>query len=155
MVICMSFQALASDLQQSNRYQDDDTYNYKDTKISKSLLLKNLRHNVQSYIEYNGWDSYRVEEFKHAYYKYLKAIEEGRIYTNDFGNLWDTAGKLNNFDEDDYYYDKKGNRITGDEYSKLSPRKQKKYLPFYANRYMANFVDSIAKELAKHKNNSH
>lgn len=56
-------------------------------------------------------------------------------------------GELNNVDEDDYWYDNKGNRISGTKYRTLSVRKQKKYRAFYANREVATYFNRIAQAI--------
>ena len=49
-----------------------------------------------------------------------------RFYTNDFGTLIDSKGEFDNNDVDDYWYDKKGNKITGYEYQNLKESKKKR-----------------------------
>ena len=53
-----------------------------------------------------------------------------RFYTNDFGTLIDSKGEFDNNDVDDYWYDKKGNKITGYEYQNLKESKKKNCLTF-------------------------
>lgn len=59
-----------------------NTYRYIDTDIDRDLLLKNLKHNAQSFVKYNNWDEARANAFYDALGNYEKAIEEGRISTD-------------------------------------------------------------------------
>ena len=56
------------------------------------------------------------KSFKKAFAKFMKALKENRLSADDFGVITDAKGELGNVDEDDYWYDNKGNRITGAEY---------------------------------------
>lgn len=129
-------------------------YNYGAHKINKERYIRNIRANVSSYLEYKlsiGWNYYYVEEFQHAYAKYLDALCDSnnpyRLYADDFGTIIDNKGILNNTDADDYWYDNKGNRISGFDYSYLSDKKKKKYRTFYANREVVTYFNEIAKAI--------
>lgn len=135
-------------------------YKYGIHEIKKETIIKTLRYNVQSYIDHKvaqGWTFNQVTEFKNAYTKYINALSDPndpyRFYTNDFGSLMDSKGELNNVDSDDFWYDQKGNAITGYEYLKLSEKKKRKYKCFYANRefvtYFNEIVEAIIVEIKK------
>ena len=55
----------------------------------------------------------------------MDALKKDRLSADDFGAIYDSKGELGNADEDDYWYDNKGNRISGMEYRALKGRKLK------------------------------
>lgn len=129
-----------------------NTYRYIDTDIDRDLLLKNLKHNAQSFVKYNNWDEARANAFYDALGNYEKAIGEGRISTDQDHSLIDSAGQLDNGPSD--YEDRHGNfvsREVADAYFAKHPKGDKYQLKFYPNRYVANFVNSIAGGLYKHQ----
>lgn len=141
-------------ISQPSHNQDGTIYKYGAWEIDKKKYIRNLGTNVQGYLEnkyYQGWNEYFMQEFKTSYNKYMNALNDSqypnRLYTNDFGSIIDTKGELGNDDEDDYWYDNKGNRITGKEYRALSERKKKKYKAFYANREIASYFNIVAKAI--------
>lgn len=79
----------------------------------------------------------------------IKALQEKRLSADSFGNITDQEGKLSNIDEDDYWYNKKGERITGEEYQNLSARKKKRYITFHANKEVATYFSRIAQDIIK------
>lgn len=130
-------------------------------KIDKRKYVHNLRTNVQSYLEnkrYNGWSYDFVLEFQNAYTRYMNAFDDpynpNRFYTDDFGALVDTKGEFNNNDADDYWYDKKGNKITGYEYRNLKDSKKKDYRTFYANKEVAAYFMRIGNAIVKQASES-
>ena len=131
-------------------------YSYGVHKIDKSKLIRNLRGNASSYIDYmrnHGWSSYYVEEFQHAYTRFMAALDDPRnpyrFYSDDFGNMTDTKGEFNNQDYDDYWYDNRGQRISGYEYSNLKESKKKNFHKFNANMQFVKFFNQIAEEMIK------
>lgn len=131
-------------------------YKFGAHKIDKRKYIHNLRTNVQSYLEYkrkNGWSYDFVLEFQNAYTRYMNAFDDPRnpyrFYTNDFGTLIDSKGEFDNNDVDDYWYDKKGNKITGYEYQNLKESKKKNYKTFYANQEVATYFMKIGNALVK------
>ena len=144
--------------QQYNTQSQTIYYTYGAHKIEKEHYIHNIRTNISSYLDYklsNGWNYYYVEEFQHAYAKYLNALSDTRdpyrLYTDDFGAIIDNRGILNDIDSDDYWYDNRGNRISGFDYSYLSDKKKRKYRTFYANREVATYFNEIAKALIKNQ----
>ena len=130
-------------------------YSYGVHKIDKSKLIRNLRGNASSYIDYmrnHGWSSY-YEEFQHAYTRFMAALDDPRnpyrFYSDDFGNMTDTKGEFNNQDYDDYWYDNRGQRISGYEYSNLKESKKKNFHKFNANMQFVKFFNQIAEEMIK------
>lgn len=81
----------------------------------------------------------------------LPTIAYSQLPLVDFGNITDSKGELGNVDGDDYWYDNKGNRISGAEYRALSVRKQKKYRAFYANKEVATYFNEIAKAIVNRR----
>ena len=131
-------------------------YSYGVHKIDKSELIRYLRGNASSYIDYmrnHGWSSYYVEEFQHAYTRFMAALDDPRnpyrFYSDDFGNMTDTKGEFNNQDYDDYWYDNRGQRISGYEYSNLKESKKKNFHKFNANMQFVKFFNQIAEEMIK------
>ena len=96
-------------------------------------------------------NEYKREEFRNAYERYMDALKKDRLSADDFGNITDSKGELGNVDGDDYWYDNKGNRISGAEYRALSVRKQKKYRAFYANKEVATYFNEIAKAIVNRR----
>ena len=129
-------------------------YSYGVHKIDKSKLIRYLRGNASSYIDYmrnHGWSSYYVEEFQHAYTRFMAALDDPRnpyrFYSDDFGIMTDTKGELNNQDYDDYWYDNRGQRISGYEYSNLKESKKKNFHKFNANMQFVKFFNKIAEAI--------
>lgn len=81
----------------------------------------------------------------------MEALKNDRLSADDFGTITDSKGELGNIDEDDYWYDNKGNRITGTEYRALSVRKQKRYRTFYANRQVVTYFNEVAKAIVNRR----
>lgn len=50
----------------------------------------------------------------------MDVLKKDRLFVDDFGIIYDFKGELGNVDNDDYWYDNKGNRISGVEYRVLS-----------------------------------
>lgn len=140
--------AESNTISQDSHNQDGTIYKYGAWEIDKKKYIRNLGTNVQGYLNSKYWNEYLRQEFINAYEKYMNALNEpNRLYTNDFGSIIDTKGELGNDDEDDFWYDNKGNRITGKEYRSLNERKQKKYQAFYANREIASYFNIVAKAI--------
>ena len=135
-------------------------YKYGTYQLDKSRLIKNIRNNVASFLTYQrdneGWSEYYVEEFKHAYFRIMELFDDpknpNRFYSNEFGTMTDNEGELDNTDMDDYWYDKKGKRITGEEYRKLKEKKKKDYHDFEANREVISYINQIADLMVKKLN---
>ena len=128
----------------NQNFQGSFSYKYGERRIDKELYIHNLGNNVQSYIASKNWNEYKCEEFRNAYGKYMDALKKDRLSADDFGTIYDSKGELGNADNDDYWYDNKGNRISGAEYRALSVRKQKKYRAFYANKEVSTYFNEIA-----------
>jgi hypothetical protein len=135
-------------------------YKYGTYQLDKSRLIKNIRNNVASFLTYQcdneGWSNYYVEEFKNAYFRIMELFDDpknpNRFYSNEFGTMTDNEGELDNTDMDDYWYDKKGKRITGEEYRKLKEKKKKDYHDFEANREVISYINQIADLMVKKLN---
>jgi len=127
--------------------QERLTYKYGVHTIDKEVYIRNLGNNVQSYVASKNWNQYECEEFAQAYGKFMEALKNDRLSADDFGTITDSAGGLKESDEEDYWYDYAGNRITGTQYRALSVRKKKKYRTFYANREVVTYFNEIAKAI--------
>lgn len=147
-------------LEQYSNNQNDVEYRFGSYRFSKIKYIYNLGTNVQNYLDYKlryeSWTSDFVLEFQNAYNRYMKAFKDPnnphRFYTDDFGTLIDTKGEFNSNDVDDYWYDNKGNKITGYEYRNLKDSKKKKYRTFQANREVATYFNKVGKAIAKDSN---
>ena len=135
----------------NQEFQGNFSYKYGMRKIDNELYIHNLGTNVQSYVASKNWNEYKREEFRNAYERYMDALKKDRLSADDFGNITDSKGELGNVDGDDYWYDNKGNRISGAEYRALSVRKQKKYRAFYANKEVATYFNEIAKAIVNRR----
>ena len=147
----ISFRSISAATQQGSVM-----YSFGVHKIDKAKLIRELRGNVSSYLDYkrrNGWSSYYIEEFQNAYTRFMAAFDDPRdpyrFSSNDFGVLNDSKGDFSNRDWDDYWYDKKGQRISGYEYNSLKESKKKGYYQFNANRHFATYFNLIIKEILK------
>ena len=100
----------------NQEFQGNFSYKYGMRKIDKELYIHNLGTNVQSYVASKNWNEYKREEFSNAYERYMDALKKDRLSADDFGNITDSKGELGNVDGDDYWYNNKGNRISGAEY---------------------------------------
>ena len=123
---CVKISAQPSSEQYS---QNNIEYTFGAYKLNKERYIKTIRINVANYIDRQGWGNAYRKEFINAYEKFLSALTDPtdpyRLYTNEFGTIMDTKGQLGNEDDDDYWYDKKGNQITGDKYRMLKEKKKK------------------------------
>lgn len=135
-------------IHQYSNNQDGTMYKYGEQKIDKGKYIRNLDYNVQSYLSYQNWIYYWQEEFQKAFAKFMTALKENRLSADSFGAITDSKGELCNVDEDDYWYDNRGNRITGEEYRALSEHKQKKYRAFYSHREVVGYFNEVAKAIA-------
>jgi len=126
------------------------TYKYIDTDLDSNLLLTNLKHNAQKYVKFKNWDENRANSFYSALTEFEKAIEEGRLSSDQSGSITDSGGMLNNGDAD--WRDKNGNVLTQEQYDALKKRDKKQATKdFYANREVASYLGAIAKELYSKK----
>lgn len=122
------------------------TYKYIDTDLDSNLLLANLKHNAQKYVQFKNWDESKAREFYSALTEFEKAIEEGRLSSDQSGDIIDSGGVLNNGAAD--WRDKNGNVLSQEQYEALKKRDKKKATKdFYANREVASYLGTIAKGL--------
>lgn len=122
------------------------TYKYIDTDLDSNLLLTNLKHNAQKYVKFKGWDESKSREFYSALSEFEKAIEEGRLSSDQSGDIIDSGGVLNNGAAD--WRDKNGNVLSQEQYDALGKRDKKKATrDFFANREVASYLGVIAKSL--------
>lgn len=141
------------EIEQTYDISDNSIYQYGVFKINKRLYIHNLDSNVQAYLKSKRWNHYQYEEFRHSYLIIIEALkDENRLSADSFGTITDKEGQISNADKDDYWYDNKGNRITGLEYRNLSTRKQKKYRAFHANQEVASYFNIIAQALIEELN---
>lgn len=140
-------------------------YKFGQKELDMDKYLKNVGHNVQSYLEdrrKHGWTDDQVQEFSTAYNRYMDAFKQSmadndnRFSADDLGNITDTRGEFTNIDNDDnngaqYYYNDKGERITNSDYDALKDRKKKKYKTFNANRQVAEYFRTIGKAMESSK----
>lgn len=129
-------------------------YDFGGHKFDTELYLQNLRDNAESFLNSRtDWTPEQKEEWKHSYTNFTNALQEdinngtGRFSTDEFGTITDRNGEFNNNDSDNYYYNKKGEQISQEDYNNLKARKQGKYKTFEANRQFASYANQVGKSL--------
>lgn len=142
------------------------TYKYGEHELDLGNYIHNLGTNLNSYLDTvkKDWSEGQKDEFTTAFDRYLNGLKEQfntgeeRFSTNNYGKIADLKGELSSIDNDDidpsgseYYYNKKGERITTDDYNRLKKRKQKDYKVFSANKEVANYFKLIGEKI-KNKN---
>ena len=158
--LCRDITSLSNHISTYQQINQKVKYKFGAFEIDKYLYVHNIRANVANYLEYkrqkDGWSNYYIEEFRNAYRIYIEALDDPnnpyRFQTDEFGRLSDSKGKLDNVDNDDYWYDNKGNRITGSEYQSLKESKKKKYKAFQANLEVALYFFEIGNRVVKRMN---
>lgn len=126
--------------------KEQKTYKYIDTDINADLLLTNLKHNAQKYVKFKNWDESKAREFYAALSDFEKAIGEGRLSSDQSGDIIDANGILNNGGAD--WRDKDGNVLSQEQYDSLKKRdKDNVSKEFFANREVASYLGTIAKSL--------
>lgn len=126
------------------------TYKYIDADLDSNLLLTNLKHNAQKYVQFKKWDESKAREFYSALTEFEKAIEEGRLSSDQSGDIIDAGGLLTNGSAD--WRDKDGNVLSQEQYDALNNRNKKKATKdFYANREVASYLGVIAKDIYNKK----
>ena len=130
------------------------TYNFGGHEFDAELYLQNLKDNAQGYLDSRSdWNDAQKEEWKHSYENFTNALAQdikdgtGRFSTDEFGNITDSKGEFTNTDSDNYYYNDKGEQISGDDYNNLKDRKKKKYSGFESNRWLATYANQIGTAL--------
>lgn len=130
------------------------TYNFGGHEFDAELYLQNLKDNAQGYLNsHSDWNDAQKEEWKHSYENFTNALAQdikegtGRFSTDEFGNITDSKGEFTNTDSDNYYYNDKGEQISGDDYNNLKDRKKKKYSGFESNRWLATYANQIGTAL--------
>lgn len=129
-------------------------YNFGGHKFDTELYIQNLRDNAEGFLNSKtNWTPEQKEEWKHSYNNYISALEEdakngtNRFSTDEFGSIIDNKGEFSNTDSDNYYYNDKGEQISGEDYDKLKDRKKKKYSNFQSNMQFAAYANQIGKGL--------
>ena len=158
--LCRDIASLSTHINTCQQTNQKIKYKFGAFEINKYLYVHNIRANVANYLEYkrqkDGWTNYYIEEFQNAYRIYIEALDDPndpyRFKTDEFGRLTDSKRQLNNIDKDDYWYDNKGNRITGSEYQSLKENKKKKYKAFQANREVALYFFEIGNRVVERLN---
>lgn len=130
-------------------HQYKPTYSYGIHEIDKELLIKNLRSNVAPYIEHQGWRNDKRTDFEKAYKVFLEALKEpNRLYTDDFGEMWDREGEIAG-DKNLYWYDRNGNKISNAEYNSLKKKHKANYHRFYPYSEFVKYFNTITKAVLK------
>ena len=146
------------ELDQNTNDHRNIQYSFGAIQLNKSNYIYNIRVNVQDYLEgkrRNGWSYDYVLEFQDTYNRYIKALDDPndpyRFYTDEFGTLYDQRGQFQGRDFDDFWYDNKGNKITGVEYRSLKEKKKQKYRQFNASGEVVTYFYKVGKKLADYK----
>lgn len=133
-----------------NKQTEKPQYKYIDTDIDRDILMTNLKHNAQKYVQHKGWDESRANEFYSALNNFEKAIEENRLSSDQSGSILDSAGTLN--DGSSNWRDKEGKIISEIEYNNLSDKHKKNYRQdFFANKEVARYINTVAKTVYNKK----
>lgn len=152
-VVCSCFMKLYANSSKEHYTSNNVEYTFGAYKLDKAIYVKSIRNNVAKYLDTKRWNSECRKEFINAYNIYMNALNDPsdpyRLSTNEFGTILDSKRLLSNEDKDDFWYDEKGNQITGEEYRNLKEQKKKKYKSFQANREVATYFYKIAKELVE------
>lgn len=139
-------------------------YKFGDSEIDLKTYLHNINQNVNGFVESRvkkyGWNESQVQEFQNAFNRYVTALQDqldnntNRFSTDAFGTIRDTQGEFNDTDSDDFYYNDKGERITGEEFNSLKKRKQNKYTDFKAIPHLVNYLKLVGQNVVKHTINA-
>lgn len=139
-------------------------YKFGDSEIDLKTYLHNINQNVNGFVESRvkkyGWNENQVREFQNAFNRYVTALQDqldnntNRFSTDAFGTIRDTQGEFNDTDSDDFYYNDKGERITGEEFNSLKKRKQNKYTDFKAIPHLVNYLKLVGQNVVKHTINA-
>lgn len=126
--------------------KEKKVYRYIDADIDRDLLLKNIRHNAQSYAKHKGWSEEKSSEFFDSLKYFEDAIMNDRLSSDYTGDIKDSMAILTNGDSK--WRNSEGQSITTEEYNKLSKRNKRKYKQdFFANREVASYLGLIAKDV--------
>lgn len=126
--------------------EKQNTYKYIDTDIDSDLLLANLKHNAQNYVKHKKWDESKAKEFYSALNNFETAISDGRLSSDQSGDIIDAKGLLNNGMAD--WRDQNGKVLSEEEYQALNDKdKQNVTKDFLSNREVASYLGIIAKDL--------
>lgn len=132
-------------------------YKFGDSDLDLANYIHNLETNVSPYLENKarkaGWNEGQQQEFRNAYTRYIGVLKDQlagkhtRLSTNALGVISDTNGELNDTDQDDFWYNKEGEQISGEDYGKLKDRKKKKYNDFKSSREVASYMQLIGRSI--------
>ncbi len=139
--------------------QNKIMYRFGAFELDKDNYIYNIKSNVYAYLQdrqiNGGWTNEMAKEFQDAYYYIISRFEDpkqpNRFYTDEFGTLHDNGGEIGNGDLDDFWYDEKGNQISGTEYRLLKDKKKTKYHQFNANGQVVTYMKKIGDSLVKGK----
>lgn len=123
-------------------------YHFGSNELDYENYIKNLDHNVDTFLSSQNWNDDQKQEFINAYNNYISAYksnESDRFSADAFGRITDNQGLLSSNDSINKYYDKKGKSIDAQTYSTLNDKEKKKYSGFNANTYVAKYFKDIAK----------
>ena len=139
-------------------------YKFGNSEIDLKTYLHNINQNVNGFVESRvkkyGWNEDQVQEFQNAFNRYVTALQDqldnntNRFSTDAFGTIRDTQGEFNDTDSDDFYYNDKGERITGEEFNSLKKRKQNKYTDFKAIPHLVIYLKLVGQNVVKHTINA-
>ena len=126
--------------------EKQNTYKYIDTDIDSDLLLANLKHNAQNYVKHKKWDESKAKEFYSALNNFETAISDGRLSSDQSGDIIDAKGLIDNGMAD--WRDQNGKVLSEEEYQALNDKEKKKATKdFLSNREVASYLGIIAKDL--------
>lgn len=129
-------------------------YQFGSHELDYDNYLANLDHNVSKYLESQGWNDGQRQEFMNTYNDFITAYrlddsDTNRFSSDAFGNITDNTGEMFQDENEDTYYDTKGNSIGRHQYAELSNRKRNKYSGFDARNNVMKYFRDIANEIIK------
>lgn len=128
-------------------------YKFGQSELDYDLYIKNLGNNVQSYIASKNWSDSQRQAFTKAYEDFITGLTgqktngTSRLYTDDFGTIFDNEGIIDENNKS-YMADSKGNLYANaDQISKRRERKNAQ--AFQAYRELSTYANIIGKALAE------
>lgn len=133
-------------------------YKFGDSDLDLQTYIHNLEGNVSSYLENRakkqGWNEGQIQEFRNSYNRYISALKDqytnntSRLHTDSLGTIHDSNGELSDTDQDDFYYNDKGEQLDKASFDALKKRKQRHYTGFAANKEVARFFQKVGQGVA-------
>lgn len=138
-------------------YAEMGKYKFGNNELDLDDYITNLENNVDSYLQYQNWDTARQDEFKKEWNAYKGLLQQvgdndySQVSADDFGTLSGLGIPQGQNDLTQRYYNKRNEAISADEYNLLRDRKKRKYQDFNANAQVSNFMKLVAQQMINSK----